>query len=231
MIPAPDRYAERRRREAQRHVERARAAGDYASAFTPYSIELGADYGELTREMALMFSDAKDELEATAFISGTGVDQPLGLVTDLAANGAAQAVAPAGAGVLSSADVRYLRAKLPSKYRKRSAWLSDSLNLAAMQALGNGGDADFTVDFTADGVQRLIGRLAYEDDAITASPVDLIFGDFSQYVIADRAGMTVETVPHLFGANNRPTGQRGLFAYWRVGGAPVNRKAFRHMTI
>ena len=46
----------------------------------------------------------------------------------------------------------------------------------------------------------------------------LIVGDFSNYVIADRIGMSVELVPHLFATgNNRPSGQRGFFAFYRTG--------------
>jgi hypothetical protein len=40
---------------------------------------------------------------------------------------------------------------------------------------------------------------------------------FTGNTIADRVGMTAELIPHLFGATNRfPTGQRGLYVYWRT---------------
>jgi HK97 family phage major capsid protein len=56
----------------------------------------------------------------------------------------------------------------------------------------------------------------------------LIFGDFDNYVIADRVGMTVEFIPHLFHTTtNRPSGQRGWYAYYRVGADSVNNGAFR----
>jgi predicted phage gp36 major capsid-like protein len=41
----------------------------------------------------------------------------------------------------------------------------------------------------------------------------------------------VELIPHLFGENRRPTGQRGWFAHWRVGGAPVVPGAFRRLEV
>ena len=44
----------------------------------------------------------------------------------------------------------------------------------------------------------------------------VIAGDFRKgYTIADRVGLTVEIVPHLFGTNRRPTGQRGFYLYGR----------------
>src|SRR5690606_129006 len=61
----------------------------------------------------------------------------------------------------------------------------------------------------------------------------LVFGDFSNYVIADRLGTTVEFIPHLFqqatagSGVGMPTGQRGWYAYARVGADAVNPAAFR----
>jgi HK97 family phage major capsid protein len=56
----------------------------------------------------------------------------------------------------------------------------------------------------------------------------LVVGDFSNYVIARRSGMTVEFVPNLFDtASGRPTGSRGWFAHARIGGNSVNDTAFR----
>jgi Phage capsid family len=46
----------------------------------------------------------------------------------------------------------------------------------------------------------------------------LVVGDFSEFVVAQRSGLSVELVPHLFGSGSRfPTGQRGFFAWGRVG--------------
>jgi hypothetical protein len=39
----------------------------------------------------------------------------------------------------------------------------------------------------------------------------LILGDFSNFLIADHIGATVEIVSHLVGANHRPTGEPGAF--------------------
>jgi predicted phage gp36 major capsid-like protein len=41
--------------------------------------------------------------------------------------------------------------------------------------------------------------------------------------------MNIELIRHLFGAaqGNLPTGQRGLFAYWRVGAKVLDANAFR----
>ncbi len=56
-----------------------------------------------------------------------------------------------------------------------------------------------------------------------------LYGDFfTGYYIADRIGMSVEIVQNLFGANRRPTGERGLMAYWRTGSKVVVPEALRY---
>jgi HK97 family phage major capsid protein len=52
------------------------------------------------------------------------------------------------------------------------------------------------------------------------------------YTIVDRVGLSVELIPHLFGSSNRfPTGQRGIYAYWRVGAGVVNPNAARVLVV
>jgi HK97 family phage major capsid protein len=81
---------------------------------------------------------------------------------------------------------------------------------------------------------RLLNRPVLEaedmDGVINAAQNNYIaiIGDFGQgYVIADRVGTTVELIPHLFGTNRRPTGQRGWYAHVRHGAAVVDAGAFR----
>jgi predicted phage gp36 major capsid-like protein len=51
----------------------------------------------------------------------------------------------------------------------------------------------------------------------TSNSTILIVGDFNYFAIVDRVGMNIEFIPHLFGSINRyPTGQRGLYMYWRT---------------
>ena len=59
-----------------------------------------------------------------------------------------------------------------------------------------------------------------------------IYGDFSQFLIADRIGGTIGLIPRLFGATNRfPTGQRGLYYYWRTGSDVLVQNAFRYLEV
>ena len=83
------------------------------------------------------------------------------------------------------------------------------------------GGANLWVQLAYDAPATLIGYpanewSAYSSALTTTGSTVLTFGDFSQFLIIDRVGMDVELIPHLFAtANNRPTGQRGLYCYWR----------------
>ena len=62
---------------------------------------------------------------------------------------------------------------------------------------------------------RLLSRPIYElsnmDSTVTTSGAVsnfiLVYGDFSNFVIADRIGSTMEFIPNLVGTNRRPTGR------------------------
>jgi HK97 family phage major capsid protein len=80
---------------------------------------------------------------------------------------------------------------------------------------------------------KMVGIPVYEnsnmDSSLTGAAADYltVVGDFQQYAIVDRIGTTLELVPHLFGANRRPTGQRGFLQHWRVGADVLVADAFR----
>ena len=69
-------------------------------------------------------------------------------------------------------------------------------------------------------------------DTALAGNYLLIFGDLNNYVVARRLGFTVEVIQHLFAtANNRPTGQRGLFGHARFGADSVNDTGMRMLNV
>ena len=62
--------------------------------------------------------------------------------------------------------------------------------------------------------------------ALDAGKPVAILGDFSQYLIYDRIGTTVEFVQNTFNSSALPTGQRALIAHKRVGGDVTDLNAF-----
>jgi len=208
-----------------------------AQGFVPISIEALEDEANVTQEVARLLSFGRDVLEASAFVSGTGTGQPTGIVTAL--TGTASVVAPTTAETFAAADIYKLDGALPSRYRTGASWLGNRSIYNLVRQFDVNGGAQLWERIGADVPPQLMGRPALEaedmdasfDPAATGDNNLLVYGDFSNYVIADRVGMTVEFIPHLVGANRRPTGQRGWYAYYRVGADSVNDAAFRMLSV
>ena len=56
-----------------------------ADAFVPFSFEIAADGLGFMQELGKLLADAAEQLTATAYTTGTGSNQPTGLITGLAA--------------------------------------------------------------------------------------------------------------------------------------------------
>lgn len=203
------------------------------SAWVPYSFEVGMDSARnLTEELGRLLSDARDRLEATAFTVGTGTGQPKGLITAVAAV-AGSRVASATADTFVVGDLYAVRDALPARYFLNGRWMFHPKIDSKIRQFGT---ADSHALFSRIGEAAppaLLGRpyhFASDMDGVIDAAQDndiVLFGDFSSYVIADRVGTIVELVPNLVGTNHRPTGQRGLFMWWRVGADVIDTDAFR----
>ena len=209
-----------------------------AAGFVPISIEALADEQNVTAEVAKLLAFGKDELEATAFITGSGSGQPTGIITAL--TGGSSIVNAAADDTFALADVYSVQGALPARHRPMASWLANNLIYNKIRQFDTAGGAGLWERLPSDRPSQLLGRPALEaeamDGTITTSGAvhnyALLFGDFSNFVIADRVGMTVEFIPHLFStSNNRPTGQRGWYAYYRVGSDSVNDNAFRLLDV
>jgi len=215
-----------------------------ADAFVPFSFEIGGDWVSIESDLRAMIQVGKDDLESEKFVTGTGSGQPTGIQTAL--DGTASELAPATAEVFAYNDIYAVDAALPAKYRQsgRASWmathdswvqirkLAAALGSAQGEWHNTGGGLPPTFQgynaLEASGLDTISGINA----AATADHFVLLLGDFQNYVIAERVGMSVELVPHLFAtANNRPSGQRGFLAWWRNGADSVNDAAFRVLSI
>ena len=209
-----------------------------AAGFVPISIEALQDEANVTAEVARLLAFGRDVLEAAAFATGTGSNQPTGIITALVASSPTVVVNSATADTFASADVYALDTALPARYRANSSWLANRAIYNRVRNFDTQGGAQMWERIGADVPAQLLGRSTYEsedmDGVLNAGAENyfLVYGDFSNYVIADRIGMTVEFIPHLFGTSNgRPKGQRGWYAYYRVGADSVNDGAFRLLDV
>lgn len=209
-----------------------------ADGFIPFSIEIGMDWPGFAEQMSGLLSEGYDELLAEKLTSGSGSDEPDGLVAALDATTNPANIELATSGVIAASDIYGMWNALPQKYRRRAstAWLSSTDVQNTIRQLGTT-DPNFTVDITQEAIPRLFGReypmndFMQDDPTGTGTQPLLVVGDFQGYLVAQRAGMTVEFIPMLFDVtNNRPTGQRGWFAWARVGADVINPAAFRLLT-
>lgn len=207
-----------------------------ARGFIPYSIEIGEDYPSFASEMSTLLAEGYDELLVDKFTRGSGTGEPFGVLTVLSAS-AGNRVTVTTAGVNFSADDPYKVWKaVPQRFRRSASWLMSVDVNNKLRQLGTANVFHaFTENLPAEWADTFFGKTAYEspympDTTTTTSGNNglAIVGDFRNYVIARRTGMSVELVPHLFSTGaNLPSGQRGWFAYARLGGNVVNTAAFR----
>jgi HK97 family phage major capsid protein len=140
-------------------------------------------------------------------------------------------------------DVYRVMQALPPRYRAGAVWLAElsTINTIRQFATANNYHG-FLTDLAGDTPPVLLGKRLFESsdmdafaDIDTAATEDnhvLLYGNFDHYVIVDRIGLALEFIPTLVGGSaNFPTGERGWFAYWRVGADSIVDDAFRVLNI
>jgi HK97 family phage major capsid protein len=105
--------------------------------------------------------------------------------------------------------------------------LANSLIYNKIRAFDTAGGAGMWVQLPDGRPGQMIGRPVYEAESVdgtygSGENYVLVFGDFANYVITDRIGLTVEFIPHLFHTREQP-------AVWPAGLVRVlpDRRRFR----
>jgi HK97 family phage major capsid protein len=205
-----------------------------ASAFVPFSYELSGDVVNFTAELSKLLTDGYLQLTNTAFTTGSGIGQPTGIITALAAT-STSIVNTATNDILVSGDVYALQNALPPRFQANAQWCA---NLSTLNTLRQFETTAGALKFPSlqNDPPTLLGRNANELSNMTGAIVGgqnnqiLVYGSFEEFVIVDRWPSQLELIQNLFGANRRPTGQRGAFLWARVGSDTVVPNAFRLLT-
>jgi HK97 family phage major capsid protein len=211
-----------------------------ARGFIPYSIEVGEDYPGFASEMSTLLAEGYDELLVDKFTRGTGSGEPYGILTCLSASASVR-VTVTTVGSIGAPDPYKVWKAIPQRFRRNASWLmSVGVNNAIRQIGAANVFHGYTVNLPVDWADQLMGRAVYESAYMpdtttsnTAPEGQAVVGDFNNFVIVRNGGMSVELLPQLFqqvtaGSGPAvPTGQRGWFAYARVGSRSVNDAAFR----
>lgn len=175
--------------------------------------------------------------EATAFISGNGVTQPTGILTNTATGTSYDAVNVQVVNSGSSGAYTYnglvdLQNSLKEVYQSNAIWMTKRANFGALMKIKSGITDDNTPIFNMTyatntglaGFQMLTRPVVFADDvpAVANDANALIYGDFaSGYTIVDRVGIRVIRDPYTA----KPFVK--FYTTKRVGGDVVNAEALK----
>src|SRR6266567_2453311 len=177
------------------------------------------------------------------FTIGSGTGEPKGILTAISAVSGDRVKLASGTGLLTAADPYNVWKALPQKYRRNASWL---MSIGVNNGIRQLGTANvfhgYTVNLPEGWADQLFNKPVYESAYMpdsttwtTTAEGQAVVGDFSNFVVARNGGMSVELVPQLFqqvtagagGGPAVPTGQRGWFAYARIGSDSSNTAGFR----
>ena len=138
------------------------------------------------------------------------------------------------AAAIYKEDLDEVYRTLPIRWRGNGSWLMNPLWAIAVQNLGTAVSNKFTTTLDEGTSSLLYGhRVVESDDApndvtTTVKDDEILFGDFSNYVIVDKPGsFAVQFIPTMFNtSNNLPDGRYGWYCTWRTGADVVNGSAF-----
>ena len=179
----------------------------------------------LENYIVTQFGKALANAEEDAFLNGTGVGQPLGLLAD--AGGAEVGVTTKSATAITADEVIDLIYSLKRPYRKKAKFITNDQTLAAIRKLKDStGQYLWQPSFQAGEPDRILGYPVYTSPyfpAITADTPAMAFGDYSYYNIGDRGTRSFAELKELFAGN----GMVGFVAKERVDGKLVLPEAVK----
>jgi HK97 family phage major capsid protein len=205
-----------------------------AQCFVPFSIEVGEDYVGLQAELAKIIADARDVLEAQKFLDGSGTNEPAGILGTLGL-AAGQRTQTTTTAVTAVGDIYLLKQALAARWLPTAQFLANPTVVDIFRRFVGGGNT--TEPFVVENGEML-RRPTFEwsnmsTGTTTTGQKIVIFGDISAaFAVVDRVGLSVELVPHIMGPTNRfPLGQRGVYAFWRVGSGILVGAAARWLEV
>jgi HK97 family phage major capsid protein len=199
-----------------------------AWVFGSYEVLEDTDFGQ---QLPGLLADAKDRLEENAFAIAGNSYPGTGVVP-----GATTVVTTATTTVIAVGDIYGVQAALPPRFRNApgTAWVANVAIINKIRQLDTAGGSSFWTNLGKGQPETLLGAPIYESSsmtaAVTAGSLEAIFGDFGQFIIVDRVGVSMIYEPLVKGTGGiLPAGQAGWFMFWRVGSALSTVNAFRVM--
>lgn len=209
--------------------------------FVEFSMEVDLSWNALRTEITRQLVDAKAR-EEESFITGDGTGtNPEGI--NVALTG--QDVATAAVDTFAVADLYALEEALDARWEPNASFVAHKSVYNAIRQFDTAGGANLWVmlgngtpprlldypDYRSTALPSLSAAKSYSGGSHDGGDTLMLFGDFQQFLIVDRIGMTVEMVPHVFGASRRPTGNRGVYAVWMNNSKILVPGAFQRLVV
>ncbi|MDM4722766.1 phage major capsid protein [Micromonospora sp. WMMA1363] len=202
-----------------------------ADAWVFGSYEVLADSG-FAAELGRLLADAKVRLEEAAFATAnTGATIPRGVVAAVAAV-TASIVTSLTTNAFVVGDVYNTSDALRARDASQASWIANKKIFSLIRQFDTSGGSAFWANLGMGVPNQLLGQPQYECSTMTSVVSTganiLLAGNFAEYYIVDRVGMSVIYDPMVKSTGNgRPTGQGGWYSFWRVGADVVDASAFR----
>lgn len=201
-------------------------------AYCQLSWELLEDSSLMT-DVSMLFADARDRLEATAFCTGLPAStQPTGVCSALDLTTSSR-LSCTTSGIVGLVDLYRMDGALPPRWRRNASWMANKTVLNEIRQSVTTAVANQSpwVDFSGDMPSKAIGYPVWEASGMSSSTSSnsdsVVLGDFrgGMYIV-DRLPTTIISSPWILGSNRRPIGATGVAMHFRVGSDVVVPSAF-----
>ncbi|MDX8517963.1 phage major capsid protein [Mesorhizobium dulcispinae] len=184
--------------------------------------------GQAEAEVRLALAEDFGQKEGAAFVNGTGVLDPEGLMT----NPDIGETVSGGASTLTADGLINAMYAIPAAYRNAGTWLMNGTSLAAVRKMKDSvtGAYIWQPALALGQPETLLGRPVVEAvdmDDVGAGNYPVLFGDFSGYRIVDRLALSILVNPYVQATN----GITRIHATRRVGGGVIQPAKFRKIKV
>ena len=163
------------------------------AVITSFRDDLVQDIGfDLKKNLTSRLAKAFNRAEENAFINGTGVNMPIGILRDT--DGAEIGVTTLN---ITFDNISELFLSVKPKYRKNGAWVMNDETALVLRKLKDA-DGNYIWNHNTDSIY---GKPVFISEFMPNVDVDnkpIAFGDFSYYWIVNRSGVSVRTLGEKF---------------------------------
>ncbi len=203
------------------------------TAYVTGSYEIFQD-SNLLNQLPGLIGEAVDYAESDAFVTGSGSEAPKGIVTALSGTAGVTVTATTRGAFTSAsaADTLALLNAMPTRYEDSATWLMNkATRLTINQQIIGTGAVVVSEMLTSQHelLEQPLVKASAMPSATTSGTALIVLGDFNQYLVYDRLGISLEFIQNVTNSSGVPVGQRGLVAYKRVGADVTDQNAFRYL--